>query len=75
MSLYCVMLSRSGSDRKNGPMPKQVFYLRCATPEAAMSVAVNDNPGWHVIGIEPECMVLAAKAVAAASAPNVWDAA
>jgi hypothetical protein len=75
LSLFCVMLSRSNSDGMRVPAPKQVFYLRGATPEAAISMAVKDNPGWHVIGIEPEGMVLQPKPAAAASAPDVWDAA
>ena len=53
MNCYCVILRRRPSVSTTSYARSQRFYLTAPTAERAMAMAVDENPHFRAIGIEP----------------------
>jgi hypothetical protein len=53
MNAYCVILRRQPSVSTTSYARSQRFYLTAPTADRAMRIAVDENPQFLAIGIEP----------------------
>jgi hypothetical protein len=53
MNAYCVILRRQPAVSTTSYAPSKRFYLTAQTADRAMLLAVDENPQFRAIGIEP----------------------
>jgi hypothetical protein len=53
MNCYCVILRRQPSVSTTSYARSKLFYLTAPTADRAMRLAVDENPQFFAVGIEP----------------------